>query len=224
MHGQPGAAGIGAQRGASWPRRTSCPASAACRPCARLADSQVRVSLMTNSLATTDEPLVHFGYARYRQALLDMGVALYELMPRPALPDDRWPAGASLGRLHAKLAVVDRRWLSIGSMNMDRRSAHSNTEMALVIDSPALAGQVLRPAARREAAAQLPGAQRRRRRGGAPAVGVAGRRQGSGGGQRARAEVGAADAPVDALDAGRRRASLEQSEIALMRICAYSNK
>ena len=104
-------------------------------------DSQVRVSLMTNSLATTDEPLVHFGYARYRQALLDMGVSLYELMPRPALPE-ALAAGASLGRLHAKLAVVDRRWLSIGSMNMDRRSAHSNTEMALVIDSPVLAGQV----------------------------------------------------------------------------------
>ncbi len=112
--------------------------------------AQVRVSLMTNSLATTDEPLVHFGYARYRQALLDMGVALYELMPQQALrePQEREAAGgsigsASLGRLHAKLAVVDGRWLSVGSMNMDRRSAHSNTEMALIIDSPALAGQVL---------------------------------------------------------------------------------
>jgi putative cardiolipin synthase len=105
--------------------------------------AKVRVSLMTNSLATTDEPLVHFGYARYRQALLDMGVALYELMPQQQAPREREAAGsASLGRLHAKLAVVDGRWLSIGSMNMDRRSAHSNTEMALVIDSPALAGQV----------------------------------------------------------------------------------
>ena len=39
------------------------------------------MAVMTNSLATTDEPLVHFGYARYRDALLDMGVALYEMMP-----------------------------------------------------------------------------------------------------------------------------------------------
>ena len=109
------------------------------------ADSDVSVSLMTNSLATTDEPLAHFGYARYRVALLKMRVALYELMPdddddeRASIADG--PHG-SLGRLHAKLAVVDQRWLSIGSMNMDRRSAHSNTEMSLIIDSPALAGQV----------------------------------------------------------------------------------
>ena len=106
-------------------------------------DGRVRVSVMTNSLATTDEPLVHFGYARYRSALLNMGVTLYELMPGAA---ERQGAAAeprgSLGRLHAKLAVVDQRWLYIGSMNMDRRSAHCNTEMGLIVDSPELAAQV----------------------------------------------------------------------------------
>ncbi|MEJ8823820.1 phospholipase D family protein [Variovorax humicola] len=103
---------------------------------------QVRVAVMTNSLATTDEPLVHFGYSRYRDALLDMGVALYEMMPGVDAMQAASSSHGSLGRLHAKLAVVDHRWLSIGSMNMDRRSAHSNTEMGLVIDSPELAGQV----------------------------------------------------------------------------------
>lgn len=110
----------------------------------REAAMRVPVSVVTNSLATTDEPLVHFGYARYRQGLLAMGVSLYELMPRQvavAAQREEEPRGASLGRLHAKLAVVDGRWLSIGSMNMDRRSAHSNTEIALIIDSPELAGQ-----------------------------------------------------------------------------------
>ncbi|MDM0103547.1 phospholipase D family protein [Variovorax sp. J22R24] len=112
----------------------------------KAADSDVSVSVMTNSLATTDEPLAHFGYARYRVALLKMRVALYELMPededeRASIADG--PHG-SLGRLHAKLAVVDQRWLSIGSMNMDRRSAHSNTEMSLIVDSLALAGQITR--------------------------------------------------------------------------------
>ena len=107
-------------------------------------DSRVRVSVMTNSLATTDEPLVHAGYARYRTALLGMGVALYELMPgsgdaKAAAVGER---RGSLGRLHAKAAVVDGRWLYIGSMNMDRRSAHSNTEMGLIVDSPELAGQL----------------------------------------------------------------------------------
>ncbi|BEP64797.1 phospholipase D family protein (plasmid) [Variovorax sp. V213] len=104
-----------------------------------------RVSVMTNSLATTDEPLVHFGYARYRGALLQMGAVLYELMPasepHPAWSDTEGGRG-SLGRLHAKLAVVDRRWFYVGSMNMDRRSAHCNTELGLIVDSPALAGEL----------------------------------------------------------------------------------
>jgi cardiolipin synthase C len=106
-------------------------------------DNRVRVSVITNSLATTDEPLVHFGYARYRGALLQMGVSLFELMPGAETRDGA--AGelrGSLGRLHAKVAVVDQRWLYIGSLNMDRRSAHSNTEMGLIVDSPELAGQV----------------------------------------------------------------------------------
>ena len=104
-----------------------------------------RVSVMTNSLATTDEPLVHYGYARYRSALLRTGALLYELMPssdpHPAWSDVESGRG-SLGRLHAKLAVVDRRWFYIGSMNMDRRSAHCNTELGLIVDSPALAGEL----------------------------------------------------------------------------------
>ena len=104
-----------------------------------------RVSVMTNSLATTDEPLVHHGYARYRGALLQMGAALYELMPASE-PHPAWSgtegARGSLGRLHAKLAVIDRRWFYVGSMNMDRRSAHCNTELGLIVDSPALAAEL----------------------------------------------------------------------------------
>jgi putative cardiolipin synthase len=104
--------------------------------------NRVRVSVITNSLATTDEPLVHFGYARYRSALLQMGVSLYELMPGTEARNTVGELRGSLGRLHAKVAVVDQRWLYIGSLNMDRRSAHSNTEMGLIVDSPELAGQV----------------------------------------------------------------------------------
>jgi putative cardiolipin synthase len=103
------------------------------------------VSVVTNSLATTDEPLVHYGYARYRSALLKMGATLYELMPAGE-PHAAWSdtegGRGSLGRLHAKLAVVDRRWFYVGSMNMDRRSAHCNTELGLIVDSPALAGEL----------------------------------------------------------------------------------
>jgi cardiolipin synthase C len=107
-------------------------------------DQGIEVSVMTNSLAATDEPLAYWGYARYRAAMLKMGVSLSELSPVPnrkvgLLGDFR----SSLGRLHAKVAVVDRRWLLIGSMNMDGRSARSNTEVGLVIDHAALAKQTI---------------------------------------------------------------------------------
>jgi putative cardiolipin synthase len=43
----------------------------------------VRVRILTNSLASTDVPLVHTGYARYRPRLLACGVELHELRPKP---------------------------------------------------------------------------------------------------------------------------------------------
>jgi putative cardiolipin synthase len=52
--------------------------------------------------------------------------------------------GASLGRLHAKLVVIDRRISFVGSMNLDPRSATINTELGAVIDSPQLAKELLR--------------------------------------------------------------------------------
>ena len=73
--------------------------------------------------------------------MLKLGVQLAELSPRAPCPTAaarrvrRWAA------LHAKLAVIDRRWLLVGSMNMDLRSSRLNTEIALAIDDPALAGQ-----------------------------------------------------------------------------------
>jgi putative cardiolipin synthase len=102
-----------------------------------------RVTVMTNSLATTDVPLVHFGYARHRPAILRMGISLYELIPAHEATLAQSEAGrGSLGRLHAKLAVVDRRWVYIGSMNMDPRSARLNTELGLIVDSRALADEL----------------------------------------------------------------------------------
>ncbi len=41
----------------------------------------VRVTVLTNSLAATDVGAVHAGYKRYREALLEAGVRLYELKP-----------------------------------------------------------------------------------------------------------------------------------------------
>jgi putative cardiolipin synthase len=103
----------------------------------------VEVRVLTNSLASTDEPLVHLAYARYRPALLGAGVQLFELSQRRVKDNMRmFLFGAQLGRLHAKTIVVDDRVAYIGSMNLDPRSATVNTEFGALIDSPALALQL----------------------------------------------------------------------------------
>ncbi|MGZ5186198.1 MAG: phospholipase D family protein [Caldimonas sp.] len=111
----------------------------------RLEDAHVKMTVITNSLAATDEPLVHNGYARYRPAMLEAGVDLYELSPtRTQMTKRLGMFGTSLGRLHAKTAVIDKRIIFIGSMNLDPRSASTNTEFGMFIDNPALAKELLR--------------------------------------------------------------------------------
>ena len=105
----------------------------------------VRITAMTNSLGSTDEPLVHIGYTAYRDRMLALGVDLYEISGSRVKRNRRDNLfGASLGRLHAKLAVVDRRVLFVGSMNLDPRSATINTELGAVINSPQLAREMIR--------------------------------------------------------------------------------
>lgn len=114
---------------------------------AGLAERGMRVKILTNSLASTDVVAVHTGYRRYREALVKSGVQLYELKPiggqRPnqRLIGKEAPARASL---HAKLYVIDRRQVMIGSFNLDPRSIELNTELALVIYSRDVAAQVIK--------------------------------------------------------------------------------
>ena len=112
-----------------------------------LSASGVAVSVLTNSLAATDVPAVHAGYAKRRHALLAGGVKLFEFKPERgeavrSRPSDRGLAGSSGASLHAKTFAVDRRRIFVGSFNLDPRSAALNTESGLVIDSPTLAAGV----------------------------------------------------------------------------------
>ncbi len=105
----------------------------------------VRMVVLTNSLAATDEPLAHTGYARYRRQLLEAGVDLYEISPEKTRRNKRLGLfGSSLGRLHAKTSVVDGERVFIGSMNLDPRSETQNTELGIFVDSPQLAKELLR--------------------------------------------------------------------------------
>jgi putative cardiolipin synthase len=107
-----------------------------------LARRGVKVRILTNSLASSDEGVVHAGYAKRRLDLLRAGVSLYELKPTAteAVRKDGDALGSSSSAgLHAKTFAVDRERIFVGSFNFDQRSAHLNTEMGMVIASPALA-------------------------------------------------------------------------------------
>ncbi|SFQ64378.1 Phosphatidylserine/phosphatidylglycerophosphate/cardiolipin synthase [Variovorax sp. OK605] len=98
-----------------------------------------RITVVTNSLGATDEPLAYAGYERYRADMLKIGVTIYEIAPTLTGRSGRFgDFGKSISRLHAKLAVIDDDRFFVGSMNLDHRSAAVNTEMGLVIDSPEL--------------------------------------------------------------------------------------
>ena len=109
-----------------------------------LVKAGVHVRVLTNSLAATDAAIVHIGYARYRRRLIEAGVEIYELRPDPGTDNTKLSAiGSSRASLHAKVLVIDRTSLFVGSFNVDQRSALENTEMGLHIESPALAEEVL---------------------------------------------------------------------------------
>jgi putative cardiolipin synthase len=100
----------------------------------------VRVTVLTNSLAATDVAAVHAGYRRYREALLDAGVQLYELRPSRDQPVSRkLTFGSSRASLHAKTYVFDHESIFIGSMNLDPRSIQLNTEIGVYCESPEIA-------------------------------------------------------------------------------------
>ncbi|RZL92377.1 MAG: phospholipase D family protein [Variovorax sp.] len=106
----------------------------------------VRVRVLTNSLASNDAPIAHVGYARHREALLKLGIELYEMRSEQAgIGSALGSSGASVtgesrAMLHSKVLVLDGRLLVVGSMNLDLRSQLQNTEVAVLVGSRRLAG------------------------------------------------------------------------------------
>ncbi|MEK8050392.1 phospholipase D family protein [Ideonella sp. DXS22W] len=110
----------------------------------RARERGVEVQVTTNSLVDSDEPLVSVAYGRHRLALLQSGVRLFELSSERLKRHAplREVLANSVGRLHAKLGFIDERLLLVGSMNLDPRSAGTNTELMLLVDSAELVRQV----------------------------------------------------------------------------------
>ena len=102
-----------------------------------LHERNVRVRVLTNSLASNDMLPAHSGYAKTRRRLLENGMELYELRPDTDAFRPGWSllSRRSRAALHAKAMAFDGEAVFIGSFNLDPRSAAINTEAGLYIES-----------------------------------------------------------------------------------------
>lgn len=95
----------------------------------RALERGVRVRILTNSLATTDNLWPQAGYVGHKKPLVRSGIELWEYVGPECL--------------HTKAAVFDGKTVVVGSFNLDPRSEHLNTEVALVVEDDGLAAEML---------------------------------------------------------------------------------
>jgi putative cardiolipin synthase len=89
----------------------------------------VKVTLLTNSLDSTDQVVVHAGYANVRRSLIRNGIRIHEQ--------------CGVDPLHAKLIVIDGCKTIVGSHNLDMLSMKRNSEVGLLVDSTAFADEAM---------------------------------------------------------------------------------
>ncbi|MFT4737182.1 MAG: putative cardiolipin synthase [Cyclobacteriaceae bacterium] len=110
----------------------------------------VKVRILTNSLASTDNLEAFSSYQTDRQKVLETGARVFEFRPDAAervrimtgelqLTLDHQP----IFGLHAKSMVVDQKLTVIGTFNLDPRSANLNTECIVVVNSEQISAGVL---------------------------------------------------------------------------------
>ncbi|HSD71106.1 MAG TPA: phospholipase D family protein [Woeseiaceae bacterium] len=108
-----------------------------------VADKGVKVTVLTNSLASTNHVAVHSSYAGYRKRLLEAGVDLYEARANATQVNPETGEKLDTLTLHTKLVAIDRRYLFVGSLNLDPRAIDINTEMGVLIDSAEMVGPMV---------------------------------------------------------------------------------
>ena len=114
------------------------------RDAAAMVSRGVRIVILTNSLGSTNHPIVHSGYKKHRKKVIDLGVELFELRHDATGRGkfDTPPVQSRAFGLHAKYMVIDHRFTFVGSLNLDPRSIYINTEVGMIIDSPTLSRAV----------------------------------------------------------------------------------
>ncbi len=110
----------------------------------------VKVRILTNSLASTDNVEAFSGYQGDRKTLLNTGVRIFEFRPDAAVRMKIMTSDLQaeleykpIFGMHAKSMVVDGKLTVIGTFNLDPRSANLNTECVAIISSKSIADKVL---------------------------------------------------------------------------------
>lgn len=110
----------------------------------------VKIRILTNSLASTDNIEAFSSYQTDRKKLLNTGVRIFEFRP-DAAERTKIMTGELQEKLdhepifglHAKSMVIDNKITVIGTFNLDPRSANLNTECIVVINSDEVSRGVL---------------------------------------------------------------------------------
>lgn len=84
--------------------------------------NNIEVSIITNSKGSNDVVAANVGYEKTRQLALNAGVKIFEYQG----PDT----------LHAKMVLIDRSTVFIGSFNWDFRSQNLNREVGILAELP----------------------------------------------------------------------------------------
>ena len=113
-------------------------------------DRGVKIRILTNSLASTDNAEAFSVYQRDRKELLATGVRVFEFRPDAAERHKMMTSALQeeidftpIFGLHAKSMVIDGTTTVIGTFNLDPRSANLNTECVTIIYSEQIANSVL---------------------------------------------------------------------------------
>ena len=94
----------------------------------------IKITILTNSLSSTDNNEAYSGYFKFRPILMKLGpinnkIKLYEYQGDAM--------GSNYGNaIHSKSATIDDEYSIIGSYNLDQLSEYYNTEVALISRNP----------------------------------------------------------------------------------------
>jgi phosphatidylserine/phosphatidylglycerophosphate/cardiolipin synthase-like enzyme len=111
----------------------------------------VKIRILTNSLASTDNVEAFSSYQTDRKKLLKTGIRIFEFKP-DAAERTKIMTGELQEKLnhkpifglHAKSMVIDKHTTVIGTFNLDPRSANLNTECFVVVNSNKISKGVLK--------------------------------------------------------------------------------